>query len=40
MRYTRTKFLPDSLNSSPEEEESKLSTIDEESVLHKEREKA
>ena len=38
IKYVRTNFVPDSLNSLLEEEESKLSTTDEEYVLHEERE--
>ena len=38
MKYVRTNFVPDRLNSSPEEEESELSTTDEEYTLHEERE--
>ena len=38
MKYLRTNFVPDSLNSLPEEEESELSTTVEEYTLHEERE--
>ena len=36
MKYVRTNFVPDSLNSLPEEEESEVSTTDEEYTLHEE----
>ena len=38
MIYVRTDFIPDSSNSLPNEEESKLSAIDEEYTFHEERE--
>ena len=38
MNYVTTNFVADSLNSLPEEEESELSTTDEEYTLHEERE--
>ena len=38
MKYVRTNFVPDRLNSLPEEEESEVSITDEEYTLHEERE--
>lgn len=38
MQYVRTNFVPDSLNSLPEEAENEISKTDEEYALHEERE--